>query len=158
MCACSSLPLRSLEDEIATVHRVVKVLAADVLDAVEVERADVGVVDSTGTGRLDHVGAVRGWQCVQRYRVLALGPGQRAAPDAVRQGRPTPAVAPGQRAGQRALRFRVLLGALLDDGHRGLAAHLGRVVLDAGAIFSPRRHLRTGGRSYPYDWPSQDAH
>lgn len=62
MCACVCV---NLEDEIATVHRVVKVLAADVLDAVQVERADVGMVDSSGARGLDHVGAVRRRQGVQ---------------------------------------------------------------------------------------------
>lgn len=72
MCVCEYL-----EDEIAAVHCVVKVFAADVLDAVvQVEPADFGVVDSTGARRLDQVGAVRRRQCVQRDRVLALGPGQ----------------------------------------------------------------------------------
>lgn len=65
-----------LKNKIATVHCVVEVLAADVLNPVEVERADVGVVDSAGTRRLDHVGAVRRRQGVQCDRVLALGPGQ----------------------------------------------------------------------------------
>lgn len=139
MCGCvvnvevSFCVRMNLEDEIAAVHRVVKVLAADVFDA-DVERADVGMVDSAGARGLDHVGAVRRRQGMQGDRVFALGPGQCSTPDAIRQGRPTPAVAPGQCTGQRSLRFRVLLRVLLDDGHGRLAPHLGRVVLDAGAI------------------------
>lgn len=82
--SCDCIGGVRLKDEIAAVHRVVKVLATDVFDAVQIEPADVGMVDSAGARRFDHVGAVRRRQGVQRDRVLALGPGQCAAPDAVR--------------------------------------------------------------------------
>jgi len=151
----------SLEYEVAAVHGIVEVLAPDVVHArgVEVEAADVRVVHRPAAGGVDQVGAVGGGQGVQGEGVLALRPGQPAAPHPVGQRGPSPAVAPGQGAGQRGLRVRLLA----EDGHRrvalhqrilGLPVHLrghrrgAAVVLTAAGSVGRRLallHLRLGG-------------
>lgn len=76
-CYWSKWLLFCLEDEVAAIHGVVEVVAAEVFDAawVEIEGADVGVVDA-GAGRLDQIRAVGGRHRVQGERVLALCPGE----------------------------------------------------------------------------------
>lgn len=68
-----------LENEIATIHGIVEVLAADLLHSagrVHIE-SDIRVVNgSTAVRGVHQIGAVGGWQCVQSEGVLALGPGQ----------------------------------------------------------------------------------
>lgn len=67
-----------LKYKIATVHGIVKVLAAQILHCrgVKVETSDVGVIDGTAAGGINQIGAVRCWQCVQSECILALGPCQ----------------------------------------------------------------------------------
>jgi len=87
----------SLEYEITAVHGIVEVLAADVIDArgVKVEASDVRVVHCPAAGGVDQVGAVGGGQGVQGEGVLALRPGESAAPNPVGQRGPSPSVTPG---------------------------------------------------------------
>lgn len=112
---------RYLKYEVATVHGIVKVLATDVVHArgMEVEPADVRVVDRAGARGVDQIGAVGGGQGMQGEGVLALRPCEASAPDSVGQGGPAPSMAPRQGASQGGLR----VGFLAENGHRRVALH-----------------------------------